>query len=38
VECANMRNPREAVMVSSPAGRERYAAAISAGILAFLAH
>ncbi|HWM58789.1 MAG TPA: N-acetylmuramoyl-L-alanine amidase [Pseudonocardia sp.] len=36
VECANMRNPREAVMVSSAAGRERYAAAISAGILAFL--
>ena len=37
IECANMRNPREAVMVSSAAGRERYAAAISAGILAFLA-
>lgn len=36
VECANMRNLREAVMVSSAAGRERYAAAISAGILAFL--
>jgi N-acetylmuramoyl-L-alanine amidase len=36
VECANMRNPVEAAAASSPAGRERYAAAISAGILAFL--
>ncbi len=36
VECANMRNPAEAALVSSTAGRERYAAAISAGILAFL--
>ena len=36
VECANMRNPTEAALVSSAAGRERYAAAISAGILAFL--
>jgi N-acetylmuramoyl-L-alanine amidase len=36
VECANMRNPMEAALVSSTAGRERYAAAISAGILAFL--
>jgi N-acetylmuramoyl-L-alanine amidase len=36
VECANMRNPTEAALVSSTAGRERYAAAISAGILAFL--
>jgi N-acetylmuramoyl-L-alanine amidase len=36
VECANMRNPTEAALVSSPAGRERYAAAISVGILAFL--
>ena len=36
VECANMRNPGEAALVSSTAGRERYAAAISAGILAFL--
>jgi N-acetylmuramoyl-L-alanine amidase len=36
VECANMRNPTEAALVSSVAGRERYAAAISAGILAFL--
>jgi N-acetylmuramoyl-L-alanine amidase len=36
VECANMRNPREAVVVSSATGRQRYAVAISAGILAFL--
>jgi N-acetylmuramoyl-L-alanine amidase len=36
VECANMRNPAEAAIVSSTAGRDRYAAAISAGILAFL--
>jgi N-acetylmuramoyl-L-alanine amidase len=36
VECANMRNPAEAALVSSPEGRDRYAAAISAGILAFL--
>ena len=36
VECANMRNPQEAGTVSSATGRDRYAAAISAGILAFL--
>ncbi len=36
VECANMRNLREAALVSSPDGRARYAAAIAAGILAFL--
>jgi N-acetylmuramoyl-L-alanine amidase len=36
VECANMRNPDEAALVSSPEGRERYAAAISDGVLAFL--
>jgi N-acetylmuramoyl-L-alanine amidase len=36
VECANMRNAAEAALVSSPAGRDRYAAAIAAGILAFL--
>ncbi len=36
VECANMRNPAEAALVSSAAGRDRYAAAISAGVLAFL--
>lgn len=36
VECANMRNAAEARTVSSSAGRDRFAAAISAGILAFL--
>jgi N-acetylmuramoyl-L-alanine amidase len=36
VECANMRNPDEAAVVSSPEGRERYAAAIADGVLAFL--
>jgi N-acetylmuramoyl-L-alanine amidase len=36
VECANMRNPREAELVSSPEGRDRYAAAIAAGVLAFV--
>lgn len=37
VECANMRNPDEATLVSSPEGRERFAAAIADGVLAFLA-
>jgi N-acetylmuramoyl-L-alanine amidase len=36
VECANMRNPDEAALVSSAEGRARYAEAIAAGILAFL--
>jgi N-acetylmuramoyl-L-alanine amidase len=36
VECANMRNPGEAALVSSEAGRQRYAEAIAAGILTFL--
>ena len=36
VECANMRNAAEAELVSSPDGRERYAAAIADGVLAFL--
>ena len=36
VECANMRNPDEAAVVSSPEGRERYAAAIADGVLAFI--
>ncbi|MHA6782880.1 N-acetylmuramoyl-L-alanine amidase [Pseudonocardia saturnea] len=36
VECANMRNPAEAALVSSEAGRQRYAEAITTGILAFL--
>jgi N-acetylmuramoyl-L-alanine amidase len=37
VECANMRNAGEAALVSSSAGRDRYAAAIADGILRFLA-
>ena len=36
VECANMRNPDEAALVSSPEGRERYAAAITDGVLTYL--
>ncbi|MDT0352517.1 N-acetylmuramoyl-L-alanine amidase [Pseudonocardia charpentierae] len=36
VECANMRNAAEAALVSSAAGRDRYAAAIADGILRFL--
>jgi N-acetylmuramoyl-L-alanine amidase len=36
VECANMRHAGEAALVSSPEGRERYAAAITEGVLAFL--
>ncbi|MGH3794699.1 MAG: N-acetylmuramoyl-L-alanine amidase [Pseudonocardiaceae bacterium] len=37
VECANMRNPAEAALISSPEGRSRYAAAITDGIVAWLA-
>ncbi|WP_345383141.1 N-acetylmuramoyl-L-alanine amidase [Pseudonocardia yuanmonensis] len=37
VECANMRNPGEAAVVSSADGRERYATAIATGIRRFLA-
>jgi N-acetylmuramoyl-L-alanine amidase len=37
VECANMRNPDEAAVVSSEEGRQRYADAIAAGVLAHLA-
>jgi len=36
VECANMRNPEEATLVSTPDGRDRYAAAIADGIMAWL--
>ena len=36
VECANMRNAGEAALVTTPDGRDRYAAAIAAGVLAFL--
>ncbi|WP_327222588.1 N-acetylmuramoyl-L-alanine amidase [Kibdelosporangium aridum] len=37
VECGNMRNPNEAAVLSSPSGRQRYADAIAAAILAYLA-
>jgi N-acetylmuramoyl-L-alanine amidase len=37
IECANMRNGAEAAVVSSAAGRARYAAAIAGGVLAWLA-
>jgi len=37
VECANMRNAAEAAVLASADGRERYAAAIAAGIQRFLA-
>lgn len=36
VECANMRNAAEAAVVSSAAGRQRYATALASGILAYL--
>jgi N-acetylmuramoyl-L-alanine amidase len=36
VECANMRNPAEAKLVSSADGRQRYATALANGILAYL--
>jgi N-acetylmuramoyl-L-alanine amidase len=36
VECANMRNPGEATLVTTPEGRARYATAIAAGVLSFL--
>ncbi|MEQ3551040.1 N-acetylmuramoyl-L-alanine amidase [Pseudonocardia nematodicida] len=36
VEAGNMRNAEEARLLADPAGRERYAEAISAGVLAFL--
>jgi N-acetylmuramoyl-L-alanine amidase len=37
VECANMRNPEEAALVSTPEGRARYATAIADGIMTWLA-
>jgi N-acetylmuramoyl-L-alanine amidase len=37
VECGNMRNAAEAAVLSSADGRQRYAAAIADGILAYLA-
>lgn len=36
VECGNMRNATEAAAFTSPDGRQSYAAAIAAGILAYL--
>jgi N-acetylmuramoyl-L-alanine amidase len=36
VECGNMRNATEAAAFSSEPGRQSYAAAIAAGILAYL--
>jgi N-acetylmuramoyl-L-alanine amidase len=36
VECANMHNPEEATLVSTPQGRARYAVAIAEGIVAWL--
>lgn len=36
VECGNMRNATEAAAFSSPDGRQSYASAIAAGILAYL--
>jgi N-acetylmuramoyl-L-alanine amidase len=36
VECANMRNPEEAALVSTPDGRARYATAIADGIMTWL--
>jgi N-acetylmuramoyl-L-alanine amidase len=36
VECANMRTPAEAALVSTPEGRARYAAATAEGIMAWL--
>ncbi|HEU5470866.1 MAG TPA: N-acetylmuramoyl-L-alanine amidase [Actinophytocola sp.] len=36
VECGNMRDADEAARLSSPDGRQRYAAAIAEGILAYL--
>jgi len=38
VECANMRNPGDAAVVSSADGRQRYATALAAGIIAYLRH
>ncbi|MGE5287764.1 MAG: N-acetylmuramoyl-L-alanine amidase [Micromonosporaceae bacterium] len=36
IECANMRNSRDAALLTSPAFRERAARALAAGITAFL--
>ena len=36
IECGNMRNAAEAAAMSTSDGRQRYADAIAAGILAYL--
>jgi N-acetylmuramoyl-L-alanine amidase len=36
IECGNMRDPAEAALMSTPEGRQRYADAISDGILTYL--
>ena len=36
VELGNMQNPGDAALLSSPAGRQRLAAALAAGVLAYL--
>ncbi len=36
VECGNMRNPGDAAVLSTAAGRQRIAAALAAGVLAYL--
>ncbi|RZS44973.1 N-acetylmuramoyl-L-alanine amidase [Herbihabitans rhizosphaerae] len=36
VECGNMRNPAEAAVMTTPAGRQRYAGAIAAAVLDYL--
>lgn len=36
IECGNMRDPTDAVLLSSVAGRERYARAITAAIVSYL--
>ncbi|MDQ3401881.1 MAG: N-acetylmuramoyl-L-alanine amidase [Actinomycetota bacterium] len=36
VECGNMRDAREAAVLSSPEGRQRYADAVANGVLGFL--
>ena len=36
VECGNLHNPADAALLSSPAGRQRVAAALAAGVLDYL--
>jgi N-acetylmuramoyl-L-alanine amidase len=37
VECGNMKNPADAALIESPAGRQKYADAVVRGIAGFLA-